>query len=168
MAIEKHPEEAAALAKALPPLANLRSECADGYARLNALLPPPERRGLVLIDPPFEAPDEFQRAARTLGEALTRFANGIYLLWYPLKSAGDAQSFAGEVLAAGAKKLVRVAIALGAGEGGTKEQLTACGLLVVNPPFGFVEDMTAALAVAAPLLSPTARSEIRWLAGEKA
>src|SRR5258708_5977154 len=89
VAIEKHPEEAAALAKALPPLANLRSECADGYARLNALLPPPERRGLVLIDPPFEAPDEFQQAARTLGEALPRFANGIYLLWYPPKSAGD-------------------------------------------------------------------------------
>jgi 23S rRNA (adenine2030-N6)-methyltransferase len=164
--IEKQPDEAAALAKALAPFANLRSECADGYVRLRALLPPAERRGLVLIDPPFESPDEFQQVARALGEALARFANGIYLIWYPVKSAGEAHAFAGEVLAAGAKKVVRVSIELAAEEGGAKERLAASGLIIVNPPFGFVEEMTEALAVAAPLLSPTARADVRWLAGE--
>src|SRR5689334_13390782 len=164
--IEKHPDEAAALAKALAPFANLRSECADGYVRLKALLPPAERRGLVLIDPPFESPDEFQQVARALGEALARFANGIYLIWYPVKSAGEAHAFAGEVLAAGAKRVVRVSIELAAEQGSAKERLTAAGLIIVNPPFGFAEEMTEALGVAAPLLSPTARSQVRWLAGE--
>lgn len=167
--IEMHRDEAAALAAALAPFANkaLRSECADGYARLRALLPPPERRGLVLIDPPFESPDEFEKAARALDEALKRFANGIYLLWYPVKSAGDARSFAGEVLAAGAKKVLRIAIDIGAGDSGAKERLTAAGLIVINPPFGFAEEMQTCLAVVAPLLSRAARSEIRWLAGEE-
>jgi len=165
--IEKHPDDAAALTKALAPFANLRSECAEGYARLKALLPPPERRGLVLIDPPYESPDEFQQVARALSDALARFANGIYLLWYPVKSAGEAHAFAGAVLAAGAKKVVRVTIELEADErGGAKERLAASGLIIVNPPFGFAEEMMAVLAVAAPLLSPTVRSEVRWLAGE--
>jgi 23S rRNA (adenine2030-N6)-methyltransferase len=166
--IEMQRDEAAALATALAPFGNkaLRSECADGYARLKALLPPPERRGLVLIDPPFELPDEFEQAAHALDEALKRFANGIYLLWHPVKSAGDAQAFAGEVLAAGAKKALRIAIDIGAGDSGAKERLTAAGLIVINPPFGFAEEMQTCLAVAAPLLSSAARIEIRWLAGE--
>jgi 23S rRNA (adenine2030-N6)-methyltransferase len=165
--IEKHSDDAATLADALAPYANARSECADGYARLKALLPLAERRGLVLIDPPFEAPDEFQQAARALGEALARFANGIYLIWLPVKSAGDAHAFAGEVLAAGAKRALRLTIDVGAEQGAAKERLVASGLIIVNPPFGFAEEMTATLAIAAPLLSPAARSEVRWLAGEK-
>jgi 23S rRNA (adenine2030-N6)-methyltransferase len=166
--IEMHRDEAAALAAALAPFANkaARSECADGYARLRSLLPPPERRGLVLIDPSFESPDEFEKAARALDEALKRFANGIYLLWYPVKSAGDARAFAGEVLAAGAKKALRIAIDIGKDDSGMKERLTAAGLIVINPPFGFAEEMQTCLAVAAPLLSRGARSEIRWVAGE--
>lgn len=164
--IEKHPDDAAALAKALAPFANLRSECADGYARLKALLPPAERRGLVLIDPPFESPDEFQHVARALGDALKRFANGIYLIWYPVKAAGVAHAFAGEVLAAGAKKVVRVIVEFAPEGGGAKERLSSCGLIIVNPPYGFAEEMTATLAVVAPLLSPAASSEVRWLSGE--
>jgi len=105
--------------------------------------------------------------ARALSDALARFANGIYLLWYPVKSAGEARAFAGAVLAAGAKRVVRVTIELEADErGGAKERLAASGLIIVNPPFGFAEEMMAVLAVAAPLLSPTVRSEVRWLAGE--
>jgi 23S rRNA (adenine2030-N6)-methyltransferase len=166
--IELQRDEADALADALAPFGNkaLRSECADGYARLKALLPPPERRGLVLIDPPFESPDEFATVAHALGEALRRFANGIYLLWYPVKSAGDAKAFAGEILACGVKRALRIAIDIGTGESGAKERLTAAGLIVINPPFGFADEMQACLAFAAPLLSHAARSEIRWLAGE--
>ena len=69
-AIEKHPEEVIILKQALAPWRKARVEEGDGYARLLALLPPPERRGLVLIDPPFEAPDEF--ACTLMGEYLAR------------------------------------------------------------------------------------------------
>jgi len=170
VAIEKHEDDAASLKTALTTFHNraLRSECADGYGRLSAMLPPVERRGLVLIDPPFESPDEFRDAARALAGALKRFANGIYLLWFPIKSVGEANAFCGEILAAGAKKALRIDIDVGPAEGGIdeKERLSAAGLIVVNPPFGFADEMRASLAMVAPLLSAKARADVRWLAGE--
>lgn len=170
VAIEKHEEEEAALRVALADcsVGSVRSECADGYARLAALLPPPERRGVVLIDPPFEAPDEFEMAARHLAKALKRFANGIYLLWFPLKSEGEANAFGGEILAAGATKALRLAVDVGAAEtSGAKERLSAAGLIMVNPPFGFADEMADVMALVAPLLSSGARTDIRWLVGGK-
>ena len=171
VAIEKLEEDAAALKMALAALHNraLRCECADGYVRLNALLPPAERRGVVLIDPPFESPDEFRDEARALAEALKRFANGIYLLWYPIKSAGEAGAFCGEILAAGAKRALRIDIDVGTDEdtNGAKERLTTAGLIVVNPPYGFAEEMRTSLTHVAPRLSGNARAELRWLAGEE-
>jgi 23S rRNA (adenine2030-N6)-methyltransferase len=166
--IEKQADEYRALRAALAPFADqaVRCECADGYARLSALLPPPERRGVVLIDPPFESDAEFEMAAQALGQALKRFATGIYLLWFPLKSVGEAHAFAGELAATGAHKVLRIALDVGtAARAGEKERLTAAGLLVVNPPFGLAGEMQAALAIVAPLLSPQAQFDIRWLAG---
>jgi 23S rRNA (adenine2030-N6)-methyltransferase len=169
VAIERHAEEAAALKSALAAFKSkgLRSECADGYARLAALLPPPERRGLVLIDPPFESPEEFHDEARALAEGLKRFATGIYLLWFPIKSAAEANAFCGEVLAAGPKKALRIDIDVGAADKAidARERLTGSGLVIVNPPFGFADEMRAALERVAPLLSDKAQFGLRWLAG---
>jgi 23S rRNA (adenine2030-N6)-methyltransferase len=161
VAVEKHPEDAAALAAALKPFRKARAENADGYARLIALLPPPERRAAILIDPPYEAPDEFAEAARALANALRRFATGIYLVWFPVKSRAEADGFCGEVLAAGARKALRLDVTIGAP---SDERLTSAGLLVVNPPFGFEGEMRAALALALPLMGGKAR--FLWLAGE--
>ena len=160
IAVEKHAEEAAALKQALLPWRKARAEEGDGYARLLALLPPPERRGLVLIDPPFEAADEFESAARTLREAVRRFAHGIYLIWYPIKSDAAGNAFTGEVLTAGAAKALRIEIAINAAEG----KLGRAGLLVLNPPFLFDVEMEAVLAAVAVALR--ARTRLEWLAGE--
>ena len=171
VAVEKHPGEAAALKAVLDGFGNpaLRSLCADGYAQLNALLPPRERRGVVLIDPPFESDDEFQRLAHAARDAIRRFANGIYILWFPVKSAGDAQAFTGEVMAAGVKHAVRIDIDIGGSRAaaGAKERLTEAGLIVINPPYGFAGEMSRSLAWIAPLLAAGARAELRWLAGEE-
>jgi len=140
---------------------------ADGYARLPGLLPPAERRGLVLIDPPFEDAEEFAAAARAVAAALKKFATGIYLLWFPIKSAAEANAFAGEVLAAGVKKAVRIDLDIGAAAIGTKERLSGSGLIVVNPPFGFADEMREALGRVAPLLSDKARHEVRWIVGSE-
>ena len=160
IAIEKHPQEAALLKQALLPWRKARIEEGDGYARLLAHLPPPERRGLILIDPPFEAPDEFEMAAQAVRAAFRKFATGIYLIWYPIKSAAAGNAFAGEVLASGAKKALRIEIAIDAADG----KLGQAGLLVLNPPYGFDSEMQAALAIVAPRLS--ARTKLDWLAGE--
>jgi 23S rRNA (adenine2030-N6)-methyltransferase len=161
IAVEKHPQDAVALAAALKPFRKARAENADGYARLLALLPPPERRAAVLIDPPYEAADEFAEAARALASALRRFATGIYLVWFPLKSPAEADGFCGEVLAAGARKALRLDVAIGTP---SDERLTSAGLVVVNPPFGFEDEMRAALALALPPMEATA--QLRWLVGK--
>lgn len=160
VAMEKHPEEAALLKQALAPWRKARVEEGDGYARLLAHLPPPERRGLILIDPPFESPDEFETAARTVRAAFRKFATGIYLIWYPIKSAAAGNAFAGEVLASGAKKALRIEIAIDAADG----KLGRAGLLILNPPYGFDAEMEAALAIVAPALK--ARTKLDVLAGE--
>jgi 23S rRNA (adenine2030-N6)-methyltransferase len=162
IAIEKHPEEAAALKAVLAPFRNALVEQADGYQRLAKLLPPPARRGVILVDPPFEEADEFARLARALAGAIRRFATGIYLVWYPVKARAAAEAFCGEVLAAGPHRLLRVEIAVPAPEG----KLSRAGLLVVNPPYGFEPDMQAALALAAPRLDGEA--SLDWLAGPDA
>lgn len=164
VAVENHPEEAAALSAVLAPFGNARAVEGDGYGRLSALLPPKERRGLILIDPPYEAPDEFERAATALKTAYRRFATGIYMLWFPIKSAAAADAFCGEVLAAGIAKALRIDIAVSAGPRKDKERLTAAGLLVVNPPFGLDAEMRAAAGFIAPRLD--AALEVAWLAGE--
>ena len=166
VAIEKHEEEARALTRSLAPFARARVMEGDGYERLIALLPPPERRGLVLIDPPYEAPDEFAQAAQTFARAYRRFATGIYLIWFPIKLPSTANAFCAEVLAAGVSKALRIDIDIGALE---DERLHAAGLLVINPPFGFDEEMRTALAVVSPLLGSQkapARARLAWLAGK--
>ena len=158
-AVEKHAEEFAALKQVLAPFDNAVAEQGDGYARAIKLLPPPSRRGLVLIDPPFEAPDEFSALARTLREAVRKFATGIYLAWYPVKSEAETDAFTGEVLAAGVAKALVVDARVAAPEG----KLGRAGLLVINPPYGFESVLKASAALIAPRLEASVTT--RWLAG---
>lgn len=162
-AIEKHPEEAAILADVLAPFRNAVAENADGYARLLKLLPPPSRRGLVLIDPPFEAADEFEVLARTLSAAVRKFATGTYLVWYPIKSQGAADAFIGEVLAGGVTKALTVEIAVDP----HPTRMIRAGVLVINPPYGFAAQMQAAAALLAPRLGNPAEIRVTWRAGSE-
>lgn len=167
-AIEKHPEEAAVLKSVLRPFRNTSAVEADGYARLPAFLPPPERRGLILIDPPYEAAGEFVRAAETLATAHRRFATGIYMLWFPVKSSAAADAFCGEALASGATRALRIDIRIPDDARDEKERMRAAGLLVVNPPFGFAAEMLASGRIVSPLLGSGAGLGVSWLAGEGA
>jgi 23S rRNA (adenine2030-N6)-methyltransferase len=161
VAIEKHAEEFAALKDTLAPFSNVTAEQGDGYARILKLLPPPSRRGLVLIDPPFESPDEFSDLARTLRDAARKFATGIYLAWYPIKSQAEARAFAGEVLAGGMAKVLIIEASISAAEG----KLNRTGLLVINPPYGFEASMQACATLMAPRLE--AAIATRWIVGSE-
>ncbi|HKU54956.1 MAG TPA: 23S rRNA (adenine(2030)-N(6))-methyltransferase RlmJ, partial [Rhizomicrobium sp.] len=147
------------LEKALAPYRNCTAEQADGYARVLKLLPPPSRRGLALIDPPFESPEEFSTLAQTVREATRKFATGIFLIWYPIKSQAGADAFTGEVLAGGITKALAVETRISAPEG----KLARAGLLVINPPYGFDGVVCAAAAMIAPRLGAAIRRD--WLAG---
>lgn len=119
----------------------------DGY-QAHGLLPPREKRGLVLIDPPFEARDEFERIGAFLEQAQLRFATGVYAAWYPLKNRHEATRF--ERRAARGRAHVICRLDTGApGEG----QMRGCGLLVINPPYGFDAQARSTLAWLAPRLA---------------
>jgi 23S rRNA (adenine2030-N6)-methyltransferase len=165
VAVEKHPEECASLKAALSGDGHARVICGDGYAFLAKLLPPPERRGIVLIDPPYEAPDEFETATRALGQAYRRFATGVFLFWYPAKESARVNAAAGELVTAGIKQLIRMDLDIG---GASEEGLSATGLLVVNPPYGFAAEMGQAGAFLARRLARGERAAYRseTLAGE--
>jgi len=165
VAIEKHPEDAAALQSALAPYGRARVVQTDGYMHLPSLLPPPERRGLILIDPPYEASDELSQAANAVAEAYRRFATGIFMIWFPIKSASAANAFCGEVRLSGPRKLLRVDLAVD----GDPDKLNAAGLLIGNPPYGFADDMKDVFTPLAPPLGRErdARLRVEWLAGKE-
>ncbi|MGH8482522.1 MAG: 23S rRNA (adenine(2030)-N(6))-methyltransferase RlmJ [Nevskiaceae bacterium] len=121
----------------------------DGH-EAHALLPPPEKRGVMLIDPPFERPDEFEAAAELLERSLARFAGGVYALWYPLKNRHAAARFERRVARASEETPLRLALDNGApGEG----QMRACAVLVVNPPFGVEGELAPAGRLLARLMA---------------
>lgn len=86
IANELHPDDNDTLRRTMAPKANVRVTGLDAYECIRAHLPPAERRGLVLIDPPFEKKDEFQTLIRQMKEWKKRWPTGIYLLWYPVKA----------------------------------------------------------------------------------
>ena len=135
----------------------------DGYTALKGLVPPPSRRGLVLMDPPFEANDEFDRMAKAVIEAHARWREGVFALWYPVKDAAG-QHFGAKLAQAGIRKILRLRLNVG----GETAALTACAMIVINPPF-VLEAETAVLLpalVAAMRQGPGAGYAVDWLAGE--
>jgi 23S rRNA (adenine2030-N6)-methyltransferase len=109
----------------------------DGY-EAHALLPPAEKRGLVLIDPPFERPDEFDAVGDLVEQAAGRFAAGVYAIWYPLKNRHAAGRFERRVARLCAEPPLRLALENGAPGAG---QMRGCAVLVMNPPFGLERDL---------------------------
>jgi 23S rRNA (adenine2030-N6)-methyltransferase len=169
VAIEKHPEEYDLLRPVLHQYLRARAVSGDGYRELAQLVPPPERRGIVLIDPPYEATDEFETSVAALIDAHRKFATGIFLLWYPAKARGAIQGAVGELLHAGISRLLRVELDIGRKPEDEGRALSAAGLLVVNPPFGFAREMELVTRYLAKALARGrgAKAEVERLAGEE-
>jgi 23S rRNA (adenine2030-N6)-methyltransferase len=113
----------------------------------------------VLIDPSYEEPDELQQLAAAFADAYRRFAHGLYLIWFPLKEGSPAEALAGELRNAGATKLLSITLDAGRATDDPPGKLSASGLMVVNPPYGFDTEMRAATSEILPLLrrGPEAR-----------
>ena len=110
--VEQQPAEAHALKAAMPGRRDMAVVCGDGYAALKTYLPPRENRGLVLIDPPYEADTEFADAERALRLGLSRWPNGVFALWYPIKAGTQAQRFNAALQASGLRKLLRLELTM--------------------------------------------------------
>jgi 23S rRNA (adenine2030-N6)-methyltransferase len=143
MACELHPEEHVALRRALPRQANVQVHARDGWEAVGALLPPAQRRGLVLIDPPYEATGELSVSAHAIGKALKRFGHGAYLWWRPLKSESALAAADAEVRAHGAMETLRADLWVAAPA--PQGRLLGSSILLINPPFGLREALAETL-----------------------
>ena len=164
---EKHPAECAALRAEFQFSPRTTVQEMDGYVALRALLPPPERRALVLIDPPFEAQDEFAQMAAALGEGLRRFPSGVYVVWYPLTERARVDEFFNAVLQLRPPPTLAAELTI-AGES-APIKMKGCGLLVLNPPWQFDREAAAMLAWLAPALAqaPGGGGRVTWLVPER-
>jgi 23S rRNA (adenine2030-N6)-methyltransferase len=152
MACELHPEECAALRQNLRRAPNVHVHERDGWEALGALLPPPQRRGLALIDPPYEAPNELVRAARALGPALKRFGHGVYLWWRPMKSAAALDAADAEARAQGVLQALRADLWVDTPS--PQGKLAGSSVFLFNPPFGLEAALREALPLLAARLAP--------------
>lgn len=143
VAVELHPDDARELEIGLGRDRRVIAEAGDGYTSLKAQLPPKERRGLVLIDPPFEVTDEFARIGRGLLRAHRRFATGVYVIWYPIKHRAPVAEFHQALVDSGMRRIV--AAELLRRPDNDPDHLNGCGLIIVNPPWQFAETMTDVL-----------------------
>lgn len=171
---ELNRDDCAALAHLFKHDRRVAVRCLDGYQALKALLPPGERRGLVLIDSSFDRSAEFARLTAALASAHKRFATGVYALWYPLMAPATMHGFERSILATGVRRILQLELTP-LPEGWTLS-LRGCGMLVVNPPFGFDQEARSLLNWLAPVLSQTDEAlssnqacgevRVRWLVPE--
>ena len=135
--VEQHPEDGALLTERFNEVHNAKVMRMDGWIALRGLIPPKERRGLVLIDPPFEEPGELARAASRLSDAVKRWPTGIVAFWYPIKDPREVDAFVAEAVAGTTRDMLRLELLVDQPNG---IRLAGCGLLVVNPPWRLAEE----------------------------
>lgn len=131
----------------------------DGYSGLKAQLPPPERRALVFVDPPFESKGEFGHIERGVTEALRRIPDAVIAIWYPMTSRSGADFFYRRIEAL---KTPVIAVELASKKKSMAVTTKECGVLIMNPPWGFSNEMTLYLDVLARALSPLHELALRW------
>jgi 23S rRNA (adenine2030-N6)-methyltransferase len=152
---EVNPDEREALIAALGRDGRLSIVGTDGYVALNAYLPPKERRGVVLIDPPFEEPDEANRVERALERGLSKWPGGTYIAWRPIRETRVDARFLNSIAALGASNILRLELDVGHGPIGAHGQqpLARAGLLVVNPPHTLIDEARTLLPWLAQILT---------------
>ncbi len=167
--VESHAQTSRALQRLLEHSANLiasmpRVVHGDGYREVRAQLPPSLRRGLTLIDPPYEAADEEQQIAAALLQGLTRFETGVFAVWYPIKKQYDTDLWLARVIRGIDRPTL--AIELCVRQPDHTAGLNGSGVLVVNPPWQFDTEAAAWQAELHTLLGGTSGSLVKWLINE--
>ena len=176
---ELHPDDARVLAREFRGDSQVVVRHMDGYEAIRAWLPPPERRGVVLVDPPFEQRDEFRYLLKGLKDGHRRFATGIFVLWYPIKGLAPVGAFHQALAQSGLRRILAAELLLrppgGAGRPNKKPgaenaagslgigafapadpaRLQGCGLIVVNPPWRLDSDLAELVAGLRTVFSAT-------------
>jgi 23S rRNA (adenine2030-N6)-methyltransferase len=166
IACELEPNAAASLVRELRPDRRAKVIAISGWSGLNAYVPPKERRGLVLIDPPYEERDEFVRAANSIESANRKWRTGCFVLWYPIKARSDPDRLANHIRRTGIAKVLRAELQLMAPH---PDRLTGAGLIIIGPPWTLENELGQLLPELASALGqgPGFGFTLEWLVGEK-
>lgn len=140
---ELHPRDHAELVRQFRSDKRIAIHKQDAYQGLSAFLPPAEKRGLVLIDPPYERKDEYDRVVAGLKTAYARWRQGIYALWYPIMSRSLQSRFLDACIATGIRKQLHIEFRIAPFN--QQRQFTGCGLVLVNPPWKVEETLESCL-----------------------
>jgi len=167
MALELHPTDAWALRKNFADDFQVRVTTLDGWAAMGTHLPPKEKRGLVLVDPPFEEKGEFTRMAQSLEKAHARWPGGIYAYWYPIKEPREVDAYIKALKGTRIPKILRIELTID--NPTTPPRLHGTGMVVVNPPYVLEQELRTVMPVLTNLLSDEGRGRwsVEWVAGER-
>lgn len=166
-AIELHPDDSRALQRLFEGDHQVRVTELNGWLTLNAHLPPKEKRGLVLVDPPFEEEGEYERLVAGLLQGWKRFPGGTFCLWYPMKKGAPIAAFHKALKDLDIPKMLCVELTVMSDRETTG--LNGSGLIIVNPPFTLKDELTAMLPVIKEKLAVDRYASQRafWLRGEE-
>jgi 23S rRNA (adenine2030-N6)-methyltransferase len=164
IACELEPSAAASLESVLRGDARAKALAMDGWMALFANIPPKERRGLVVIDPPYEESIDFARLSETLAQAHRKWANGVYLLWYPIKARAAPDALARRLRRLAVPKILRCELTIAPPR--ADGALAGSGLIIVNPPFPLQRELQVVLPVLTRLLAPMGAYRLDWLSRE--
>lgn len=166
MGFELHPMDADRLRENFAGDFQTRITELDAWKLFGTHLPPKEKRGLVLVDPPFEEKGEFSRMVKSLVQGHQRWPGGLYVYWYPIKEPGEVDAYVKALKATGIAKILRIELTISAPS--IPPRLHGTGMIVVNPPYVLEEEMRLILPVLADLLGVEGRGgwSLDWVAGE--
>jgi 23S rRNA (adenine2030-N6)-methyltransferase len=164
VACELEPSAAKALSHNFRGDRRVKAIAIDGWTALSAYIPPKERRGLVLIDPPFEQTDEFSRLAASLQAALKKWPSGIFFAWYPIKEERDNAAFARDFKKRDITNMLRAELVVS--QASSDGKLRGGGHLIVNPPWTLEQDLKILLPALAQIFAPGVKDAVRldWTA----
>ena len=167
IACELEPHAAAALRNNLRGDSRIKTLAIDGWTALAAYVPPVERRGLVLVDPPFEQDSDFRRQYQSLEGAHRKWATGIYMLWYPIKDRGEPDALAKRLRRLALAKTLRAELIVAPMS--DPSRLNGSGLILVNPPWRLADELAILLPALVKILGREGKGSFRldWLASEQ-
>ncbi|OOR97113.1 23S rRNA (adenine(2030)-N(6))-methyltransferase RlmJ [Canicola haemoglobinophilus] len=163
---ELHPADYPLLRNTFKEFTNISTKRDNGFQQLKATLPPKERRGLVLIDPPYELKEDYDLVVKAIEEGYKRFATGIYAIWYPVVLRQQTKRIIKGLENTGIRKILQIELAVRPDS--EQRGMTASGMIVINPPWTLEEQMKKILPYLTRTLVPegTGSWSVKWITPE--
>lgn len=163
---ELHPNDFPLLRQEFAKIPNVVTKRENGFQQLKAALPPKEKRGLVLIDPPYEMKEDYELVVQAIREGYKRFATGVYAIWYPVVLRAHTKRIVRGLQETGIRKILQIELAVRPDS--DQRGMTASGMIVINPPWQLENQMKSVLPYLTEVLVPegTGSWTVEWITPE--